>query len=203
MSVDWQAWRARHPHLFAMIVILKRCRTKVGFTIAALVLGESVYNHEIPLDLDEPNAWVWAELFLILVGTGLRIAAAGCLRKKEVLATSGVYSLCRHPLYLGSILITYGFCCLVNDPKAFVLATAYFALFYTLAIIWEEIRLMDRYGDAHREYACAVPLILPLGSFRPGLFSLRQALSNGSGGLIAVNAVLLVTIEIIAETMRQ
>src|SRR5690348_14098960 len=46
---------------------------------------------------------------LILSGLAVRSWAAGTLRKGKDLTTDGIYHLCRHPLYLGSILILSGF----------------------------------------------------------------------------------------------
>lgn len=202
MNFDWQGFYGRHPRLFAVLIALKRLRMIAAFVLAAYAIGEQFYNWEVPFDLDEPNGWVVVGLLLVGGGIGFRVAALGCLRRKEVLATSGVYSLCRHPLYLGSMLITFGFCCLLNDLENFALATAYFAVWYTLTIIWEEIRLEERYGDAHREYARVTPLILPFGRHRMGEFDIGLALSNGAAALCGVVASLLVAVEAMAETMR-
>lgn len=138
---------------------------------------------------------------LILAGVAFRLAAHGCIKKKEALACTGVYSLCRHPLYLGSMLITYGFCCLLNDPKNFVLATLYFGIFYTLTILWEEIRVSERFGEAHRRFAASTPLLLPVGRYRSGAFDCRRAIHNGGAALIAATLALLGMVEVMAETM--
>jgi len=201
MAMDWQDWRIRHPRLFALALLAKKQRTKVGLALVVLFLVESVYHGEIPLDLDKPDIKVWIALTTILAGLGLRLSAYGCIRKKEVLATTGAYSLCRHPLYLGSMLMTFGFCVLINDPKAFIAAAAYFAVFYTLTIVWEEFRCAVRYGEAHREYAARTPLLLPLGRLRGGDFSWGQMASNGGAALVVVTAFLLIVVEVMAETL--
>src|SRR5207244_4469684 len=105
--------------------------TKIGLALFAYCFIEGLIENEIPFNLDHPNAWVIAGLMLILAGVAFRLAAYGCIKKHEVLATSGVYSLCRHPLYLGSILLTMGFCCLLDDAENFVLAILYFTMFYS------------------------------------------------------------------------
>ncbi|MDO8628921.1 MAG: isoprenylcysteine carboxylmethyltransferase family protein [Phycisphaerales bacterium] len=191
----------QHPRLFAALVILKRFRTKVGFVLAGYCLAEGLYEDEVPFDLDRPNMWVVIGLGLVFTGFMFRFAAYGCLKKKELLATSGVYSLCRHPLYLGSILLTYGFCFLLDDIENYVFATAYFATFYTIAIAWEEIRLAERYGDSHDAYRKSTPLLLPLGRFRGGAFALRQALGAGGLQLMVATIALLSAVEAMAEFM--
>lgn len=199
--MDWQNWRIRHPRLFALIRLAKRLRTRVGLALVLIFLAESVYHREIPLDLDEPGLKVWIALAAILAGLGLRLSAYGCLRKKGVLATTGVYALCRHPLYLGSMLLTFGFCVLLNDPKAYIAATVYFAVFYTLTIVWEEIRCAMRYGEAHRAYAARTPLLLPFGRPCRGDFSWGQAARNGGTALVAITAILLAVVEVMAKVL--
>jgi protein-S-isoprenylcysteine O-methyltransferase Ste14 len=188
--------------MFMLIVLGKKLRTKAGLLVVAICVADGFILREPPFDLDEPNAWVIAGFVLILAGLGFRLAAYGCLKKKEVLATTGVYSLCRHPLYLGSILLTYGFCCLLDDVWNWVAATAYFLVFYTLTIIWEEIRLAERYGAAHEEYARATPILLPLGRFHSGEFLWSRAMHEGGGLLICISIAMLAAIEVMAETMN-
>ncbi len=201
MNQNWSQFRVRHPRLLAGLVVLKRFRTKVGFVLVAYCLAEGLYKDEVPFDLDELNIWVVIGMLLILMGVAFRIAAYGCLKKKKSLATSGVYSLCRHPLYLGSITMTYGFCFLLDDFENFVIATAYFATFYSIVIAWEEIRVAERYGDVHDVYRKSTPLLLPLGSFRGGAFTWRHALQAGGLQLIVVTIALLSAVEVMAEFM--
>ncbi|MDH4255479.1 MAG: hypothetical protein OEX13_13260, partial [Gammaproteobacteria bacterium] len=51
--------------------------------------------------------WVGAALFAL--GTAVRLWASGVIAKNKQLATSGPYVYVRHPLYVGNILILYGF----------------------------------------------------------------------------------------------
>ncbi len=75
------------------------------------------------------------------------------------LARTGVYALCRHPMYLGGMLI------LGLDPAMdvgeflfFVFATGYFHI----GSIFEERRLAAEFGEAYRAYRRQTPRILPL-----------------------------------------
>jgi protein-S-isoprenylcysteine O-methyltransferase Ste14 len=191
MKVNWRALEAAHPRLFAAAVIAKKARTKVALPPAAYCLAEGVWKMEPPLELLRPDVLLFVALTLIATGVSLRVAAHGQLRKKRELATDGVYSLCRHPLYLGSIVMTLGFCVLFNDVANYVVAATYFLAFYPLTIAWEEVRLEERYGAAHRRYCETTPLLLPLGRFRPGVYRWADAIRNGGGMLLAGTAGLL------------
>jgi len=201
-NLDWRAWREQHTRLFRVIVVLKKLRTKVGLAVVAWCLVEGLLSHEVPLDLLRPDLGVVAGLLLIGIGVALRLAAYGNLRKKDALATTGVYSLCRHPLYLGSILLTYGFCLVLDDAENYVFATAYFLVFYPLTIIWEEARLAERYGPAHEAYRRETPLLIPRGRFCAGSFGWVRALRVGGITLLLVTALLLVGVEVMAKMMH-
>lgn len=203
MDFDWRKMRERRPWAFVLIVLGKKLRTKVGLVLVVACVADGFILWEPPYDLGRPNALVALGIVLILAGMAFRIAALGCLKKKESLATTGVYSLCRHPLYLGSILMTYGFCFLLDDLANYVMATLYFAIFYTLTIVWEEIRLAERFGEEHRRYAAQTPVILPLGRLHTGGFRLGAAMRNGGALLIGLTALLLTADEIMAKMMQR
>jgi protein-S-isoprenylcysteine O-methyltransferase Ste14 len=189
------------PWMFPVVRFLKRARTKVAFIVAGWCLVEGLYFHERPLHLAQASLWVVIGLGLIVGGLAFRLGALGCIRKKQALATDGVYSLCRHPLYLGSILLAYGFCILLADIENYVFATAYFVVFYPLTILWEEIRLATLYGEAHRRYREQTPMLLPLGAYRPGRFAWTTALSAGGTGLLAGVVMFLASIQVMAALM--
>lgn len=83
----------------------------------------------------------------ILAGLALRSWAAGTIRKWERLATTGPYAFVRHPLYLGSILLTIGFCGLMRLPLLCLLVLSPLAGSYWLAIRHEEAFLARRYPE--------------------------------------------------------
>jgi len=201
MATDWSEFHLRHPRWVAFVRFGKCMRTKVAVLLVVLCMVEDAYSGERPYDLDAGGVPVVLGLLLIAGGIVLRMAAHGELRKKQALATQGVYSLCRHPLYLGSISLASGFCVLSNDLDNFLVMGAYFAAFYPLTIVWEEIRLAERYGAEFQEYKARTPLFLPLGHWDRGRFLWRQALGNGGVQLIALTVVLLSVIEIMAESL--
>src|SRR4030065_2648957 len=61
---------------------------------------------------------------LIALGEAIRAWAAGHLEENEVLTVTGPYAYVKNPLYIGSILITAGFCILADS--IYLLAAAFF-----------------------------------------------------------------------------
>ncbi len=79
--------------------IARRIRVPLGFVFAGVFLW-----------LAQPT-WKTMLLSLLLVvpGVGLRAYAAGYVRKNAELTFTGPYAYTRNPLYLGSMLIAFGF----------------------------------------------------------------------------------------------
>ena len=98
---------------------------------------------------------------IALLGLLIRAAAAGHLRKHEVLATTGPFAYTRNPLYFGSALLAAGFLVAGRSWIAAALIAAYFALFYSAVMRREEQELRARYGAAFDSYAARVPLFWP------------------------------------------
>jgi len=79
--------------------IARRIRVPLGFVFAALFLG-----------LARPT-WKTMALSLLLVvpGLWLRAYAAGYVKKNAEITRTGPYAYTRNPLYLGSMMIAFGF----------------------------------------------------------------------------------------------
>ena len=95
-------------------------RRRVAISVVlftALVFLDMFVFQSRPRDI-----WQWSDPLvavselLILVGLLIRSWAAGTLRKKKHLATTGPYAWIRNPLYAGSFLMMAGFAALVQDP---------------------------------------------------------------------------------------
>lgn len=87
--------------------LLVRRRVPISLILFTLILAtEGVLGigwHHVNLRSD---IFFGAAVAVVLLGVGIRSWAAGTIRKNSELATSGAYSLCRHPLYLGSFLMS-------------------------------------------------------------------------------------------------
>ena len=91
---------------------------------------------------------------LIIGGAFFQIMKA----KKEAwkLRTSGLYGVIRHPMYLGDILWALGWSIMFNALYGLILTFLWFFLRYSLAI-FEEEKLIEKYGETYKNYMQKVP----------------------------------------------
>jgi protein-S-isoprenylcysteine O-methyltransferase Ste14 len=101
-----------------------------------------------------------------LAGAALRFWATLYVggKKERELVTDGPYSICRHPLYVGSLLLGISAGLFVESPL-FLTALLLVVMLYTNATVAvEEAVLRARHGERYDEYARRVPRYWP--SFR-------------------------------------
>ena len=101
-----------------------------------------------------------ASLVLVLPGLWLRGYASGYVKKNAELATTGPYAHTRNPLYLGSMLIAFGFAAAAASWVILALLAALFAAIYIPTIQSEEAYLREHFAGFDA-YARAVPRLLP------------------------------------------
>jgi protein-S-isoprenylcysteine O-methyltransferase Ste14 len=101
-------------------------------------------------------------IILVLLGEGIRIWAAGHLQKNEVLTVTGPYAYVKNPLYIGSILITTGFCILAGNIYLLAASTFMFCFHYIpYKKRVEGERLRHLFGSQFDDYDQKVPDYIP------------------------------------------
>lgn len=103
----------------------------------------------------------WPLLFVIL-GETMRTIASGTIIKNEKLSTFGLYGIIRHPLYLGSMFISLGFCMMCNNPILWIYWVILFPICYYSAITIEEMSLSKKFGKEFLDYKNRVPSFFPI-----------------------------------------
>ncbi len=105
---------------------------------------------------------------IALFGLLIRIWAAGYLRKSQELCTSGPYAYVRHPLYLGSFLLGFGFCLagssfkyLLRSSIIWLIFLFSFGIIYFFQIYTEEKKMEEKFEKEYQQYSRAVPLFFP------------------------------------------
>jgi len=179
--------------------------------IPLVLLGITVY---LLRDFDYPfgsraadRYWELGCLAISLLGLWIRMATLGRVppgtsgrnTKKQVadyLNTTGMYSMCRNPLYLGNFFIVFGTTFLPRVWWYPIFYILLFALFYERVIMAEERFLRDKYGQPYRDWAAKTPAFWPsLGGRVPAelRFSLRTVIRrefHSLAGIIGVYALL-------------
>lgn len=97
----------------------------------------------------------------ILTGLFLRSWANGYAIKLEKFTTSGPYAFVRHPLYLGTMLLIFGFIVML---KIFYLGILFFLIMsavYYRTIKKEERMLEQKFKQQYIDYKNKIPAIVP------------------------------------------
>jgi protein-S-isoprenylcysteine O-methyltransferase Ste14 len=120
-------------------------------------------------------------------GTSGRNTAQGQIAEK--LNTTGMYSLVRHPLYVGNYLMWLGILMLSRSPWIVIVISLFYWLYYERIMFAEEEFLRGRYGEQYVRWGEHTPAFLPrlTGWVPPELpFSLRNVLKREYSGLFAI-----------------
>ncbi len=147
--------------------VASRIRVPLGFVLAALFIW-----------LARPSARTLAiGLPVAALGLAVRAAAAGHIRKNDVLATTGPYRYTRHPLYLGSLLLAIGFVIAAASWVLAALAAVMLAAIYLPVIRRGEAFLAARFPAEFEAFRRRVPQLLP--RFPPAAAQRGQGFSWG------------------------
>ena len=132
-------------------------------------------------------------IILILLGEAIRIWAAGHLQKNEALTVTGPYAYVKNPLYIGSILITTGFCILADNVYILALATFMFCFHYIpYKKRVEGDRLRRIFGSRFEDYDQKVPDYLPRRrpySKEKVSWQFKNFIENSEEGILFLNIV--------------
>jgi hypothetical protein len=104
---------------------------------------------------------ILAGFALAVVGQVWRIYAAGVIRKNRELASTGAYSLVRHPLYLGNFLILVGFAIAGGNLVVMAVVAFFFLFYYPAAIRYEDRKLEGIFGEEWRTWSRNIPGMFP------------------------------------------
>lgn len=144
------------------------------------------------------NAFYFITCFLVsIIGLLIRVITIGYTPKntsgrntKEQVAdtvnTSGMYSLVRHPLYLGNFFMWFGLALLTRSYWFVIFFLLVYWLYYERIMYAEEFFLREKFGQDYLNWANGVPTFFPR-RFKwnsPNLyFSTRNVLKRESIGL--------------------
>ena len=108
------------------------------------------------------------------------------------LTVTGMYSLVRHPLYLGNYLIIIGITLWLHNWWLVLLTSCGFALYYERIMLAEEVFLRTKYGEAFENWAAVTPAFIPKWrgwKASPNSFCWRTVLQREYNAFILIIAV--------------
>lgn len=107
---------------------------------------------------------------------------------------TGIYSIIRHPLYVGNYFMWLGLAMIPNNYWFAIVFSLVFWLYYERIMFAEEQFLRGKFGNTYAEWADNVPLVIPnfKNYVKPNLpFSWRKVLKKEKDGLCATCFLLM------------
>jgi protein-S-isoprenylcysteine O-methyltransferase Ste14 len=107
-----------------------------------------------------------------LLGLGIRIITIGQTprgtsgrnikrQRAETLNTTGIYSIVRHPLYLGNFIIWLGVALFLESLWCLLLFILLFWLYYERIMFAEEVFLREKFGKSFLDWSADTPAFFP------------------------------------------
>jgi protein-S-isoprenylcysteine O-methyltransferase Ste14 len=129
------------------------------------------------LEFIESNSWFKYLLLSMCVGISflgqiIRSIAIGKSSKQtsgrnvwgqeaEALNTTGIYSMVRHPLYLGNFFLWMGIVCYSGNYWFILIVCLLFWIYYERIMFAEEAFLERQFGDTYLEWSNKTPAFIP------------------------------------------
>ena len=149
---------------------------------------------------NEPGSWEVICLAVCLLGQIIRFMVIGYTPRNtsgrntkaqvaEVVNQTGIYSVVRHPLYLGNFFMWLGIAMISQSPWFVAVFILVFWLFYERVMYAEEAFLRKSFGDPYKKWSERVPAFIPaLQGWVPSSmnFSFRNILKRESVGFFNV-----------------
>ncbi len=92
-------------------------------------------------------------------GTSGRNTSAG--QVADQLNTKGIYSIVRHPLYVGNFLMWLGLIIYVGVPEFIIFGIFFFWLYYERIMFAEEQFIRNKFGDDFIKWSAKTPAFFP------------------------------------------
>jgi protein-S-isoprenylcysteine O-methyltransferase Ste14 len=148
----------------------------------------------------------WSCLLISMIGLGIRIFTVGytpantsgrntATQLADELNTTGVYSVVRHPLYLGNFFMWLGPVLLTGQLWFVAVVCFFYWIYYERIMFAEEQFLRRKFGETYTSWAAKVPAFIPEWHkyVKPGLpFSWKKVLKKEKNGLVNIFAIFCV-----------
>jgi protein-S-isoprenylcysteine O-methyltransferase Ste14 len=113
----------------------------------------------------------------------------------DTVNTSGIYSIVRHPLYLGNYFMWLGVAVMTQHWWFVAAFSLGYWLYYERIMLAEEHYLRTKFGDQYLVWAAGVPPFIPaLGKYRRSIhaFNIKKVLRQEKNGWLALFCLIFV-----------
>ena len=179
--------------------------------IIIIFLGMSYFEYPVRSEKFD-DIWEIICLFISISGVGIRFFTVGYTPEgtsgtntrqqiADALNTTGMYSIVRHPLYLGNFIIWFGLSAFFHLWWFSLVVILIFWLYYERIMFAEEEFLRKKFGNSYTDWAAKTPAFIP--DFRKWrsadiTFSFKKAIRNEYKTLFAL-IVSFTFLEIISD----
>lgn len=188
---------------------LFKFRSFLPIIILFLAMGVHFLRERATASEDEPFDFYYELICLgvSILGLIIRIYTVGHTPKNtsgrntaegqvaDTLNTTGIYSLVRHPLYLGNFFMWLGPALLVQNAWFIVAFILFYWLYYERIMYAEEQYLRRKFGSPYLEWSEKTPAFIPkLNGFCNNRmdFSWKKVLKKEKNGLLAVFVIFMI-----------
>lgn len=188
-------WRSYFPLLLLpMLVLALRDPPQLGGTGTFEYLWEAVC-------LAVAAAGLWLRAFTVGRVPANTSGRNTTEQKAERLNSKGMYSIVRHPLYLGNFLIWLGVSLFARTWWPVLIAVLAFGVYYERIILAEEEFLRKKFGEEFEVWAARTPAVVPaFGLWAPSdlAFSWKTVLARENSTWLAT-VVTFFLLEVIGD----
>jgi len=141
--------------------------------VLLIPVGVVAIDYHFPLgDPAYQDVWEFACLAVSGVGLAIRIMVAGFVpggtsgrnskaQAASKLNTTGIYSVCRHPLYLGNFFVGLGWGLFFLNGWLVAFYIMAFCLYYERIMLTEEGYLREKFGTQFKDWSAITPAFFP------------------------------------------
>lgn len=166
------------------------------FLLAVPVIWFTDYSQISPKWLE---VFRWSAVGLSVIGFIIRAIAIGSTPKgtsgrntekqvAETLNTTGIYSTCRHPLYLGNYFMWIGIVAYSFNVYFIIVVSLAYWIYYERIMFAEERFLERKFGDKYVDWSMLVPAFWPsFKRYKKSIvpFSIKPVLRREYSGILA------------------
>lgn len=166
------------------------------FALATIVL---LFDHKGIFDFSNP-VWGLSCFLISMLGLGVRIFTIGFIPKAtsgknrkgqiaDVLNKKGIYSVVRHPLYLGNFLVSLGIFFYVGIIWYTIVCILLFWLYYERIMFAEELFLRNKFKEEFLIWSAKTPSFIPRLKLwqKPEMdFSIRNVLKRENDSFFSI-----------------